>query len=603
MKCPICEHENPAQAKFCEACAAPLARSCPNCGNPVSATAKYCSQCGHALRPAVDDARYSSPRNYTPQHLVDKILTTKTALEGERKQITVLFADIKGSMEVIAERDVEDAQKLLHAVVERMIEAVHRYEGTVNSVMGDGIMALFGAPIAHEDHAVRACYAALRIQESIARYSDEVQRSQGVRILVRVGINSGEIVISAIGNDLHMEYTVVGQTVHLASRMEQMARPGSVITTADTHRLAEGYIDMKSLGPVPVKGLTEPLPIYEVIGAGAARTRLQAAAGRGLTRFVGRDVELEQLYRAQQLAEQGRSQVAAIVGQAGVGKSRLLHQFVHSPRSAGWLVLESNSTSYGHSTPYLPITDLLREYFKLDAKKDTQSIREKVSGKILTLNPALQDAILPVLDLLNALDDDHPFRSLDPQQHRQSTYQAIIRLLLSENRMQPIIAIFEDLHWYDSLTLGLLNELIVQAQDARVLLVVTYRPEYRDDWRNRPNYHKLHLDPLASESLAALFQALLGSNPNLEALKSFLMQRASGNPFFVEEIVRALVDTGVIQGTRGSYNLAKPFASHEIPPTVQAVLAARIDGLPAAEKRLLQEAAVIGQERLIRLAA
>jgi class 3 adenylate cyclase/tetratricopeptide (TPR) repeat protein len=601
MKCPKCQHENPIEAKFCEACATPLARLCANCGSLASATAKYCSQCGHALNATAEDTRYSSPRNYTPQHLIDKILTTRAALEGERKQVTVLFADIKGSMEVITDRDLEYAQKLLHAVVERMIEAVNRYEGTVSSVMGDGIMALFGAPLAHEDHAVRACYAALRMQETIARYSDEVQRTHGVPIMVRVGINSGEIVISAIGNDLHMEYTVVGQTVHLASRMEQMAKPGSVMTTADTHRLAEGYIAMKSLGPVPVKGLVEPVPIYEVTGAGPARTRLQAAAERGLTRFVGRDVELEQLRRAQQLAGQGHGQVVAIVGQAGVGKSRLIHEFVHSERTSGWLVLESNATSYGHATPYLPITELLRNYFKVDAQEDPRSIREKVSGKILTLNPSLQDAIPPVLDLLNTLDDDHPFRSLDPQQHRQNTYQAITRLLLSENRVQPVIAIFEDLHWYDSLTFGLLNELVVCAQDARLLLVVSYRPEFRDGWRNRPNYRQLHLDPLASESLAALLQALLGSNPNLQILKSFLIQRASGNPFFVEEIVRALVDTGVIEGARSNYHLAKPFAVHEIPPTVQAVLAARIDALPAAEKRLLQEASVIGHDVLFAL--
>ena len=600
MQCPQCGHENATESRFCEACAAPLVRVCAHCGSPASATAKFCAQCGHALTTA-GNGRYSSPRNYTPQHLIDKILTTKAALEGERKQVTILFADIKGSLEMIAGRDVEDAQKLLHAVVELMIDAVHRYEGTVNSVLGDGIMALFGAPIAHEDHAVRACYAALRMQESIARYSEEVQRTHGVPIMVRVGVNSGEIVVSAIGNDLHMEYTVVGQTVHLASRMEQMAKPGGAIATADTYRLAEGYIAMKSLGPVPVKGFAEPVQIYELNGAGPARTRLQAAAGRGLTRFVGRDVEIEQLRRAQQLAAEGHSQVVAIVGQAGVGKSRLMHQFIHSEQTKGWLVLESNSTSYGRATPYLPIAELLRSYFKLDGHDDAHAIREKVTGKILTLNPSLQDAILPVLDLLNALDDGHPFRSLDPQQHRQCTYQAVTRLLLSENRLQPIVVIFEDLHWYDFLTLGLLNELVVRAQDARLLLVATYRPDFRDAWRNRPNYRQLHLDPLASESLAALLEALLGSSPNLQNLKSFLMQRASGNPFFVEEIVRALVDTGVIDGARGNYRLAKPFDSHDIPPTVQAVLAARIDALPAPEKRLLHQAAVIGHDVLFGL--
>jgi class 3 adenylate cyclase/tetratricopeptide (TPR) repeat protein len=578
-----------------------LAQACANCGSQVSSTAKFCPQCGHPLTRVADDPRFASPKSYTPQHLVDKILTSRVALEGERKQVTVLFADIKGSMELLADRDPEDAKKLLDSVLEHMIEAVHRYEGTVNNVQGDGIMALFGAPLAHEDHAVRACYAALRMQETVTRYADEVQRSHGIPLTIRVGLNSGEIVVSAVGNDLHMDYTVVGQTVHLAARMEQMAMPGSVLTTADTFRFAEGYVAMKPLGLAPVKGLADPIQIYEVTAAGAARTRFQAAAGRGLTRFVGRDVELEQLRRAQQLAGNGRGQVVAIVGQAGVGKSRLVHEFVHSHHTTDWLVLEANSTSYGHATPYLPAIELLRDYFKINAHDGTQSIREKVSAKILTRDPSLQDAILPVLDLLNALDDEHPFRSLDPLQHRQYTYQAVIRLLLSENRVQPVIAIFEDLHWYDALTLGLLNELVVRSQDSRVLLVVSYRPEYRDEWRIRPNYHQLHLDPFTSDSLAELLDGLLGSNSNLQILKNFLMDRASGNPFFVEEMVRALVDTGVIEGTRSNYRLAKPFSSHEIPPTVQAVLAARIDGLPAAEKRLLQEAAVIGHDVLFAL--
>ena len=393
-----------------------------------------------------------------------------------------------------------------------------------------------------------------------------------------------------------MDYTVVGQTAHLAARMEQMAKPGSVLTTADTFRLAEGYLAMKPLGALPVKGLTYPVDVYEVTGAGAARSRLQAAAVRGLTRFVGRTVELQHLHRAQQLAAQGHGQVVTIVGQAGVGKSRLVHEFIHSPPTAEWLVLESNSTSYGHATPYLPVTELLRHYFKLNVHDSAQSIREKVSGKILSLDPSLQEVILPVLDLLNALDDDHPFRSLDPIEHRQQTYQAVIRLLLSESKIQPVVAVFEDMPWYNSLSIGLLNELVVRAQDARLLLVVSCRPEYKDEWKGRPNYRQLRLNPLASESFAELLQALLGSDPSVETIKSFLIERASGNPFFVEEIVRSLVDSAVLEGARGKYRLARPFVSNDVPPTVQAVLAARIDKLPATEKRLLQEAAVIGHD-------
>jgi class 3 adenylate cyclase/tetratricopeptide (TPR) repeat protein len=596
MKCPNCEHENTVQAKFCEQCAAPLGRTCGNCGSAVSPAARFCAQCGSPLKP-VDDSRFASPTSYTPQHLADKILAARATLDGERKQVTVLFADIKGSMELFADRDPEAAQKIFDPVLERMIEAVHQFEGTVNRVMGDGIMALFGAPISNEDHAVRACYAALRMQETVKQYAEDVQRTQGVIVTIRVGLNSGEIVVCGIGNDLHLEYTVVGQTANLAARLEQMAKPGSVLTAADTLQLAEGYIAMEPLGPVSLKGLPHPVQVYEVTGVGEARTRLQVSAGRGLTRFVGRDVELEQLHRVQQLAGQGHGHVVAIVGEAGVGKSRLVHEFVHSRHTADWLILESSSVSYGRATPYLPVIGLLKNYFKISAQDSTQLIRKKVDERVLALDQSLQDAIPPVLDLLDALDENDPFRSLDLVRRRQYTYQAVVRLLLSESRVQPFVVVFEDLHWNDSLSLGLLSELIVALQNARLLLVVSYRPaEYTDEWRNRPNYRQVRLDPLASEGLAQFLEALLGSDATLATLKSFLVGRASGNPFFAEEIVRGLVAAGTLEGARGSYRLARPFSGVEIPPTVQAVLAARVDALLPADKHLLQEAAVIGHD-------
>jgi class 3 adenylate cyclase/tetratricopeptide (TPR) repeat protein len=597
MKCPNCEHENTVQAKFCDQCATPLGRTCGNCGGGVSPTARFCPQCRSPLGSDADESRFASPTNYTPQHLADKIRAARTTLEGERKQVTVLFADIKGSMELFADRDPEAAQKIFDPVLERMIEAVHHYEGTVNRVMGDGIMALFGAPIAHEDHAVRACYAALRMQETVKEHADEVQRFHGVGVTIRVGLNSGEIVVRGIGNDLHLEYTVVGQTANLAARLEQMARPGSMLTTADTFQLAEGYIAMRSLGSVSVKGLPNPVQIYEVTGAGEAQTRLQVAVGRGLTRFVGRDAELEHLHRIQQLAGQGHGQVVAIVGEAGVGKSRLVHEFVRSRDTADWLILESSSVSYGRATPYLPVIGLLKNYFKISAHDSTQLIREKVTEKILALDRLLLDVIPAVLDLLDSLDESDPFRSLDLVRHRQYTYQAVVRLLLRESRAQPVVVVFEDLHWNDSLSLGLLSELFGALQDARLLLVVSYRPaEYKDEWKNRPYYWQVRLDPFASESLTQFLQALLGSDPTLATLTSFLVGRASGNPFFAEEIVRGLVGTGMLEGARGNYRLATPFSGAEIPPTVQAVLAARVDALPPADKHLLQEAAVIGHD-------
>jgi class 3 adenylate cyclase/tetratricopeptide (TPR) repeat protein len=596
MKCPKCRHENIAQATHCEKCAAPLGQTCANCGSPASSTDNFCSQCGHRLEPVANDPRFASPRDYTPRHLADKILVSRLALEGERKQVTVLFADIKGSTGLLTDLDPEDAQKLLDPVLECMIEAVHRYEGTVNNVMGDGIMALFGAPLAHEDHAVRACYGALGMHQSVARYSDQVQRLHGVPITLRAGLNSGEIVVRAISNDLRMDYTVVAQTLNLAARMEQIARPGSTLITANTFKLAEGYVLVRSLGRVPVKGVSDPLQVYELTGAGSARTRLQAAIGRGLTRFIGRDVEMQELRRALQLASKGQGQVMAMVGEAGVGKSRLVHEFVHSRHPAECVVLEASSVSYGRAIPYLPVIDLLQQYFKIDVRDSARSIYEKVSGKLLMLDASLLDTIPPILDLLGVLEQEHPFRSLHPVQHRQSTYQAVIRLLLSEASIRTLIVVFEDVHWHDSLSLGLLNALVAEVADSPLLLLVAYRPHFKDDWGNQPNYHELHLNPLVGDDLTELVEVLLGSAENLTALKSFVMERASGNPFFAEEIVRALADSGVLQGARGNYRLERPLSSVEVPPTLHAILAARIDALPAAEKRVLQEAAVIGYD-------
>jgi class 3 adenylate cyclase/tetratricopeptide (TPR) repeat protein len=564
---------------------------------PSPAGQKFCGECGAALQSASGDAaRFSSPGSYTPKHLIEKILTARLSLEGERKQVTVLFADIKGSLELLVGKDPEDVRKLLDPVLEQLMQAVHRYEGTVNQVLGDGVMAIFGAPVAHEDHAIRACYAALRMQKSIEHYADQVRRSDGISLQVRIGINSGEVVVRSIGSDLQMDYTAIGQTTHLAARMEQIARPGTVLITGDTLRLAEGYVDVNAVGPVSVKGLANTVDAFEVTGAGPVRSRFQAAAARGLTPFVGRRSEMDELRGALSRARHGEPQVVAVVGEPGVGKSRLVHEFVHSRQTSGWLVVESNSASYGQATPYLPVIELLKNYFKVDLRDNARTIQEKVTGKLFTLDPALQAFIPPLLHLLDSLPEEHAFRSLDPVQHRQATYAAISQILLAENRLQPVIAVFEDLHWNDSLTLGLLNALVTATTDARLLLLVSYRPEHQDDWKDRANYRRLKLEPLGQESVAELLEGLLGPDASLSPLKSFLLDRSGGNPFFVEEIVRTLIETGVITGARRGYRVAKPYSSIHVPPTVQAVIASRIDRLPGPEKRVLQEAAVIGND-------
>jgi class 3 adenylate cyclase/tetratricopeptide (TPR) repeat protein len=538
----------------------------------------------------------SEPLVYTPPHLAEKIRTTRAALEGERKQVTVLFADLKGSMELLADRDPGEARQLLDPVLERMMVAVHRYEGTVNQVMGDGIMALFGAPIAHEDHAVRACYAAFAMQQAVARHAEAVRRQQGLDVLMRVGLNSGEVVVRAIGNDLHMDYTAVGQTTHLAARMEQLARPGTTFITADTLRLVEGLVRVTALGPIPVKGLPEPVEVYELVGASTLRGRFQAGVVRGLTRFVGRDQELTTLQHAVAQAGAGHGQVVALVGEAGVGKSRLVYEVVHAHQTQGWRVLESASVSYGKATPYFPVIELLKRYVQVEDSDDVRTIRARVTGQVLTLDDTLQDTLPALLALLEALPEDSPFRTLDPPQRRQRTLAALKRLLLRASQAQPLLLVFEDLHWIDAETQALLDSLVGSLPTAPLLLLVNYRPEYQHGWGSKTYYTQLRLDPLPPVSADEFLQALLGNDPGLVPLKRLLIERTEGNPFFLEESVRTLVETGVLAGGPGAYRLAKPLESLQVPATIQAVLAARIDRLPSEEKQLLQTAAVIGTE-------
>jgi class 3 adenylate cyclase len=537
-----------------------------------------------------------TPRAYTPAHLTEKILATRAALEGERKQVTVLFADLKGSMELLADRDPEEARQLLDPVLERMMAAVHRYEGTVNQVMGDGIMALFGAPIAHEDHAVRACYAALAMQAAIRAYAEEVRRAQGITVQIRLGLNAGDVVVRAIGNDLHMDYSAVGQTTHLAARMEQLASPGTTLLTAETLRLVEGLVQVKALGLVPVKGLDVPVDVFELVGASALRGRFQTRVAGGLTRFVGRDPELAALHRTLEHAEAGHGQVVAVVGEPGVGKSRLVYEFIHAHQTRGWLVLESASVSYGKATPYFPVIDLLRRYAHVEEHDDARTIRAKVTGQVLTLDEGLQDTIPALLSLLEALPDESPFRHLDPPQRRQRTLEALKRVLLRESQGQPLLLVFEDLHWIDSETQALLDSLIESLPTARLLLLVNYRPEYQHGWGSKTYYTQLRLDPLSPVNADELLQALLGDNSSLALLTQLLITRTEGNPFFLEESIRTLVETGVLVGERGAYRLAQALPTIQVPATVQAVLAARIDRLSSEEKRLLQTAAVIGNE-------
>jgi class 3 adenylate cyclase/tetratricopeptide (TPR) repeat protein len=591
-----CGSDNPAQARFCHACGASLGSRCAGCGTQLVPNAKFCGECGRAVTAEVAIApsttlRFSSPSAYTPRYLADKILTSQTALEGERKQVTVLFADLQGSMQLLVERDPEEARGLLDPVLELMMEAVHWYEGTVNQVMGDGIMALFGAPLAQEDHALRGCYAALRMQEAMRRYAKE-RPATGAALNVRIGLNSGEVVVRAIGSDLRMDYSAVGQTTHIASRMEQLAAPGTTLMAQATATLVQGYVRARSLGARVIKGLHEPLELFELFGAELVRSRLQARAEH-LTKFVGRAEELDRLAAGLDQARRGHGQVVAVVSEAGVGKSRLYAEFLRSPGMRDCFALETGCVSY-RKAPYLPVIELLRAYFQVTEHEAPFKIREKVIGKLASLGLPLDAFVAPCLWILDVPADDSRWELLDPEQRRRRALEAVQQLLLQECRIHPVVIVFEDLHWIDAESQAFLDSLVVALGASRLLLLVNYRPEYQHGWAGRSNYRFFRIDGLPPDTAGELMNALLGSDPPLSPLKRLLVERTGGNPFFIEEIVWTLRETNALEGPRGAHRLARAVDELRVPATVQAVLAARIDRLPDELKRLLQHAAVIG---------
>src|SRR5713226_3701036 len=622
MFCPSCQHENPPGSKFCNTCGAKLDSACPSCGHEVRPTAKFCGECGTPFtgkakgkrqkakgktanldsRRRTPDAR---PIDYTPKHLAEHIRAEQAAMEargsvdGERKTITALFADIKGSMDLIEDLDPEDARRLFDPALQLMMEAVHRYEGYVAQSTGDGIFAFFGAPIAHEDHPQRALYAALRMQEESKRYAEQLRLERGLNLQIRVGLNTGEVVLRSIRrDDLHTEYTPIGHSTSLASRMESLATPGSVLVSEHTQKLTAGYFEFKSLGAARVKGVSEPVNIFEVLGVGPLRTRLQVAARRGLVRFVGRRSELEQMKKALELAREGHGQIVGVMGEPGVGKSRLFYEFKLASQR-GCLVLETFSVSHGKAYPYLPLIDLLKNYFQLGLHDDERQRREKITGRVLTLDRSLEDILPYLFFLLGIAEPTSPLQQMDPQIRRRRTLEAIKRLLVRESLNQPLIVIFEDLHWLDAETQAFLQLLSESIPSARMLLLVNYRPEYQHTWGGKTFFSQLRLDPLGRAEAEEMLTILLGDVGAQHAapLRQFILEKTEGNPFFMEEIVQALIEQGVLIRDDVGARRAVPLPTDlHIPTSVQGVLAARIDRLPPDEKALLQQLAVIGRE-------
>jgi class 3 adenylate cyclase/tetratricopeptide (TPR) repeat protein len=595
MRCESCSTENPTPAKFCIQCATPFNRRCGKCASENPPGAKFCAQCATPLAREVDkpSKATSSATLFATGIAVEN--SEPQAIDGERKTVTALFADIKGSTELEQDLDPEDARAIIDPALKLMIAAVHRYDGHVVQSTGDGIFAMFGAPLAHEDHPQRALYAGLRMQEDLLRYGSKLQSEGRAPIEIRVGVNTGEVVIRSIATgDGQVEFTPIGHTANLASRLQSIARTGTVAITEQTRKIVEGYFQLKPLGPTKVKGVSEPVDVYEVIGLGPLRTRLQRSEGRGLSKFVGRQSEIELLKRAAERAAAGHGQIVAAMAEAGVGKSRLMFEFKALSQS-GWTVLEAFSVSHGKASAFLPVIDLLHSYMEISSEDDARKRREKVNGKVLTLDRSLEDTLQYLYGMLGATDENNRSAEIEAQTRKRRALDAVKRILLRESLNQPLMVIFEDLHWVDNESQAFLNLLADCIGTARVLLLVNYRPEYRHEWGNKTYYTQLRLDPLGKENADEMLSALLGDGKELEPLKRLIIEKTEGNPFFMEETVQVLLDDGTLV-RNGRVKLTKPLRELKIPPTVQAILAARIDRLPTDQKDLLQTLAVIGTE-------
>jgi class 3 adenylate cyclase len=603
MRCPSCDHENRAERRFCAECGAALAAACASCGAPNQPGEKFCGGCGAALTAALATAPAGSPVTYTPKHLADKILTSRSALEGERKQVTVLFADVEGSMELAEQLDPEAFSKIMQRFFRILSEGVERFEGFVDKFTGDGIMALFGAPLAHEDHAQRACYAGLHLQDQLRAYTREVKRTRGVDFSVRLGLNSGEVIVGKIGDDLRMDYTAQGHTVGLAQRMEALASGGSVYLTARTAGLVAGYFELADLGEFAIKGVSEAVRAFELCGVGAARTRFDLSRARGLTRVVGRADEMALLLTALDQALAGPGRTVGVVAQAGTGKTRLCHEFITRCRGRGLTVYEARGLAHGKHIPLLPVLELMRAFFGIDARDSELVAREKISGRLLGLDESLRDELPLFFELLVVPDPARPLPAGDPEALQRRLHAAIRRIAQIDGERDPGVLLIEDLHWLDPTSDAVLHQIIEGNAASRSLVLVNFRPQYQARWMRQSHYQQLSLLPLSEGALRELLDELLGQHPSVAALPAAIYARTRGNPFFIEEIVQSLVDDGHLAGQRGAYRLTTQVETLPLPESVHGVLAARIDRLPEREKHVLQSAAVIGKtfrERVLR---
>ncbi len=603
MECAGCNFENREGAKFCKNCGAKLEFVCPSCGHCCDPDSSFCDECGHDLRkrkesPPID---YNAPQSYTPKHLADKILSNRTAIEGERKLVTILFADVANSTAMFEKLDPEAVHEIMDGCFRILMDEIHRYEGTVNQFRGDGLMALFGAPIGHEDHSQRACHAALAVQKALAPYRESLKNRYGIDFTMRIGLNSGPVVVGSIGDDLRMDYTAQGDTANLAARMESNAEPGNVLVSKHTYKLARGFFDFESLGEIQVKGKAEPVKTYQLVKPSKVATRIEASVAKGLTRFVGRRREIETLKEGFERARSGEGQVIGVVGEAGVGKSRLLLEFRNSLPKGEHIYLEGRCLHYGSSMPYLPILDAFRTYLGIKEGEKESVIKQKMMERIVGSDESLTRCLPPIQELFSIKVDDEGFAKLEPKQKREKTFEAIRDILIRGSQSRPIVWAIEDLHWIDRTTEEFLDYMIGWLPNTRILLILLYRPEYMHQWGSKSYYSKVGVGQLSSGRSAELVQAILEGGDVVPELRELVLSRASGNPLYMEELTHSLLEDGSVQKEGDQYVLARNVSEIRVPDTIQGIIAARMDRLEESLKRIMQVASVIGREFAFRI--
>ena len=603
MKCPECQYENRENAKFCSECGCKYGIICRKCGHKIRPGSKFCDECGHELRKTKipPPVNYSEPESYTPKHLADKIITTRSSIEGERKLVTVLFADVANYTSISEKLDPEEIHQIMDGCFKILMDEIHKFEGTINQFTGDGVMALFGAPIAHEDHAQRACYAALSIQGAIEAYGNKILKDIGVEFKMRIGLNSGPVVVGAIGDDLRMDYTAQGDTSNLAARIESNAAPGTVLISDNTYRLVRDFFEFQSTGRIQVKGKKTALEAYQLLGTGEIETRIAASAARGLTRFVGRRRELAAIKEAFGKAESGQGQVLGIVGEAGVGKSRLLLEFCNILPDGKYTYLESRCLHYGDSMPYLPILDVFRSFIGIKEGDPELVIKKKMRERIVGLDQNLKHVIPPLQDLLSLKVDDEAYARLEPKQKREKTFEAIRDLLVRGSQEQTLILAVEDLHWIDKTSEEFLDYMIGWLPTTRILLILLYRQEYTHTWGSKSYYNRIGVDQLSAGTSTELVKAILEGGEVGADIRDLIWGRASGNPFFMEELTQSLMENGSILKHDDQYILSATPSDIKVPDTVQGIVAARMDRLEEGLKGAMQVASVIGREFAFRI--